>query len=57
MTLWQFWTDFAVKVIAAIGTISAVVVALFGAKLRSVRLPPALALTLKQSEGLKAGYA
>jgi hypothetical protein len=53
---WQFWTDIGVKAVSAIGTVSAVIVALFGAKLRSVLIPPRLTLSLKERRGLRVGF-
>ena len=53
---WQFWTDIGVKAVSAIGTVSAVIVALFGAKLRSVLMPPRLTLSLKERRGLRVGF-
>jgi hypothetical protein len=49
--LWQFWTDFAVKFLGAASTFLAVVVALFGNRLRARFAPSRLVLTLRDPRG------
>ena len=55
--LWQFWTDFAVKAFAAVGTFLVAFIALFGSWLRNWIWPPSLSLSLVTDEGypLKVG--
>lgn len=48
---WQFWSNLAAQVAIAIGTIGAVVVALFGNKLRATFAPPRLFLRLLDNRG------
>lgn len=49
----QFWLDWSVQVATAIGTIGAVVVALFGSWLRGKLTPPKLILSLKDPQGTR----
>jgi hypothetical protein len=50
---WQFWLAWPVSVLAALGTLSAVVVALFGNVIRHRYLPPHLTLSLKNEVGIQ----
>src|SRR5712672_2692017 len=52
--LWQFWTDWAVKAAGTLLTLLAVVVALFGSRLRHWITPPQLSITLSSAEGMVA---
>src|SRR5262249_31339063 len=56
MQPWQWWADFIVKFAAAVFTLCAVVVALFGAKLRASWVPLKWKLSLISSEGDKHPY-
>jgi hypothetical protein len=47
----QFWMNWSVQVAAALGTIGAVLVALFGQVLRAKSFPPQLVLTLPRPHG------
>jgi hypothetical protein len=49
--LWQFWMNWLVQLFMAVGTILAVVVALFGSWLRSHFAPPNLVLSLSNPRG------
>ena len=49
--LWQFWTDWAVKALGALFTVLAVIVALFGLRLRHWITPPQLSIELSSAEG------
>jgi hypothetical protein len=51
---WQFWTDWAVKALGTLATLLAVVVALFGARLRNWLAPPNLAIALADEAGWPA---
>lgn len=51
--IWQFWLDWVVQVATAVGTIAAVVVALFGDWLRTRFAPPKLILKLQNELGIK----
>ena len=50
----QFWLNWIVQVAIAIGTVGAVVVALFGGWLRARIIPPRLVLKLENERGVKA---
>jgi hypothetical protein len=50
--LWQFWTDWTVKTLAALFTLLAVCVALFGSRLRHWITPPKLSIELSSAEGM-----
>jgi hypothetical protein len=49
--LWQFWTDWAIKAIAAFGTFLVAFIALFGSWLRNWIWPPELTISLVSDEG------
>jgi hypothetical protein len=49
--LWQFWTDWTVKALAALATFLAVFVALFGSWLRYVIAPPQLTIAIADTRG------
>jgi hypothetical protein len=49
--LWQVWSDLALKALGAGATFLAVLVALFGARLRHWLMPPRLKITLASAEG------
>ncbi len=55
MPTWQFWLSWIVQALAAIGTIAAVIVALFASRIQRVLFPPKLELVLK-SNSVKTGY-
>ena len=50
----QFWLNWSVALIAAIATLSAVLVALFGQFIRAGLFPPQLRIELKNTHGSKA---
>jgi hypothetical protein len=50
--LWQFWTDWTVKALAALFTLLAVCAALFGSWLRHRITPPRLSIRLSSAEGM-----
>lgn len=49
----EFWMSWIVQVAIAVGTISAVLVALFGGWLRGRLAPPRLTLRLENADGVK----
>jgi hypothetical protein len=49
--LWQFWTDWTVKLLGMLATVAAVIVALFGYWLRQRIDPPRLGLAHSNAEG------
>lgn len=51
---WQFWTNWIVQAAVAIGTLAAVVVALFGKWLRAKWVPPCLQLSIENHRGTKS---
>jgi len=51
--LWQFWTDWAVKAVSALATFLAVIVALFGSRLRHWMIPARLKIELSTTRGVK----
>jgi hypothetical protein len=51
---WQFWLNWAAQILIAIGTLGAVVVALFGGWLRARIAPPKLIIKLENERGVKA---
>jgi hypothetical protein len=53
MPSWQFWWNWGAQVAIAVGTIAAVVVALFGDWLRGRLAPPKLVLKLRDGRGEK----
>jgi hypothetical protein len=52
----QFWMNWAVQAAAAVATLAAVVVALFGGWLLAHLMPPRLTLSLKDWRGFRAPY-
>jgi hypothetical protein len=52
--LWQFWMSWIAQVAIAAGSISAVIVALFGNWLRARLFPPKLALSLQNPRGTRS---
>jgi len=54
MALWQFWTNWVVQLGIAVGTILAVIVALFGGWLRGHFMPPSLTLKLQDTRGVQS---
>lgn len=52
-TAWQFWLTWITQVAIAVGTIAAVIVALFGGWLRARFAPPKLVLGLENELGVK----
>jgi hypothetical protein len=52
--LWQFWTNWVAQVAIGIGTIGAVIVALFGDWLRTYFMPPRLRLVLENPRGVES---
>ncbi len=51
--VWQFWFNWVVQLAIAIGTLGAVIVALFGHWLRSHVAPPQLKLSLSDARGVR----
>ena len=53
VSTWQFWLSLIAQVAIAVGTIAAVIVALFGGWLRARFAPPKLTLRLETNDGVK----
>lgn len=51
--LWKFWLDWCVNALIAAGTIGAVLVALFGERIRARWFPPQLELSMPKPEGVR----
>jgi hypothetical protein len=48
---WQFWMNWSVNLVVAIGTVGAVIVALFGSGIQARLFAPKLVLTIDNSHG------
>lgn len=55
--LWQFWTNWTITALGTLATFLAVLVALFGARLRRWISPPHLSIRLSNAEGMRGSIS